>query len=290
MKFVTLSELNGAVRKNIWKVPRDIDFIIGIPRSGILAGSIIAEYLNCPLIDLDSFCIGAPPTGGARLRYWKPKHPVGKKKVLVVDDTVWGGGSKDTARRKLQPFLEDYEFVYLVVFLEGPGRNKIDIYLEDLTMYTNSFKETVLYEWNIIHHNENTMLSSVWDLDGVMCVEPPDEREKEKYLEYIANATPLFVPTPEIGGICTYRLESNRKITQDWLSKQGVSYRRLDMFPASSWEERNASGTSPERFKADYYRNAGWAKLFIESNDMQAREIARLTGKPVYCTETNKLY
>ena len=290
MKFITLQEMNEAIRKNLWKIPRDIDFCLGIPRSGILAASIICEYLNCPLVDVDSFCEGAKPTGGARLRYWKPKHPTGKKKVLVVDDTVWGGGSKITARKKLQKFSEEYDFLYLVVFLEGPGKSSVDIYLEDVTMYTNNFRENVVYEWNIIHHNENTMISSIWDLDGVMCVEPPDERNHEAYQAYIREATPMFIPTPEIGAICTYRLESNRAVTADWLSRQGVGYRRLNMFPADTWEQRNASGISPTKYKADYYRNQAWAKLFIESSDLQAQEISRLSGKPVYCIETNKLY
>lgn len=290
MKFVTVSELNEAVRKNIWKIPRDIDFVIGIPRSGVLAGALIAEYLNCPLVDLDSFCAGAKPTGGARLRYWKPKHPVGKKKVLVTDDTVWGGGSKITARRKLSSFSSDFEFIYLAVFLEGPGRDKVDIWLEDVTMYTNGFRENVIYEWNIIHHNEGTMEASLYDIDGVFCVDPPDERDEEKYLEYIKDATPLFIPTPEIGGIISYRLRKNEGITREWLQRYGVSYRRLTLFPADTWEQRNASGISPEQFKGDYYRNASWARLFVESDDRQARRIHEISGKPVYCVSTNSFY
>lgn len=290
MKFITLQEMNEAIRRNLWKIPRDIDFCLGIPRSGILAASIICEYLNCPLVDVDSFCEGAKPTGGARLRYWTPKHPVGKKKALVVDDTVWGGGSKKTAKMKLQQFSEEYEFVYLVVFLEGPGKNAVDIWLEDVTQFTNNFQDNVIYEWNIIHHNESTMNASMWDIDGVFCLEPPDERNKQEYLDYIKQATPLFIPTPTIGGICSYRLQSNEQVTRDWLEKQGVKYRRLYLFPASSWEERNASGISPYTFKAKCYSEAGWAKLFIESDDWQARKIAELSHKPVYCVESNRLY
>lgn len=290
MKFITLQEMNEAIRKNLWKIPRDIDFCLGIPRSGILAASIICEYLNCPLVDVDSFCEGAKPTGGARLRYWKPKHPTGKKKVLVVDDTVWGGGSKRTAKMKLQKFSDEYDFLYLVVFLEGPGKSSVDIYLEDVTMYTNNFRDNVIYEWNIIHHNENTMAGSMWDIDGVMCVNPPDERNEKEYQAYIGEATPLFIPTAPIGGICSYRLRKNADATIEWLNKQGVNYRNLSLFPADSWEERNASGISPYVFKARCYAESKWANLFIESDDLQAKEIARLSGKPVYCVESNRLY
>jgi hypoxanthine phosphoribosyltransferase len=290
MKYITLAEMGKAVRQNIHKIPRDIDFVIGIPRSGVLAASIVCEYLNCPLIDLDSFCAGAKPTGGARLRYWEPRHTEGKKKVLVVDDTTWDGRSKRTAKAKLQPFLDDYDFIFMVVFLEGPGKSYVDFWLEDVTMYTNNFRDNVLYEWNIFHHNEGTMYGSMWDIDGVFCLDPPDERNTEKYLEYIKNATPLFIPTPTIGGICSYRLEKNRAVTEEWLSRNGVKYGSLQLFPADTWEQRNASGISPERFKADRYGAAQWAKIFFESDDWQARRIFELTGKQVYCIETNKMY
>jgi len=290
MKYITVAEMDRTIRANIWKVPRDIDFVMGIPRSGVLAASLIAEYLNCPLIDKDSFCSGAKPTGGTRLRYWKPRHPQGKKKVLVVDDTVFDGRQKRKTKAELSRFSADYDFVYMVVYLEGPARDSIDIWLEDVSMYTNGFRDIVLYEWNIFHHNEDIMAKSIYDIDGVLCVNPPDERSGKEYLDYIADATPLFVPTAPLGGIVSYRLESNRAVTEDWLKRNGVQYRRLVLFGADSWDARNASGISPARFKGDYYRDAAWANLFVESDDMQAREIHLISGKAVYCVETNRMY
>ena len=283
--------MSQTIRDNIWKVPRDIDFIIGIPRSGIICASIISEYLNCPLIDIDSFASGAKPTGGGRLRYWKPKHGDGeKKKVLVVDDTVFNGGSKKIAKEKLRPFMDEYEFVFLVVYLEGFAKGSIDIYLEDVSMYTNNFREAVLYEWNIFHHNEDTMLHCIYDIDGVLCVNPPDERNEKEYIDYIKDAKPLFIPTTTIGALCTYRLSKNQELTKEWLKKAGVSYRYLIMFNANSWDERNKSGISPEEMKSQFYMSQSWARLFVESDDHQAQCIFKNTGKPVYCVESNKLY
>ena len=43
-------------------------------------------------------------------------------------------------------------------------------------------------------------------------------------------------------------------------------------------------------FKADIYRLRPWAKLFVESDDRQAREIHAITRRPVYSVETNKMY
>ena len=45
----------------------------------------------------------------------------------------------------------------------------------------------------------------------------------------------------------------------------------------------------PAAFKAAAYRSDRW-QLFMESNDKQAARIHDLTGKPVYCYDTNRMY
>lgn len=291
MKYITLNEFSKTIRDNIWRIPHDIDFVIGIPRSGTIAASIISEYLNKPLIDINSFCTGAKPTGGGRLRYVKKEEKEGEKlKVLVVDDTVFTGLSKKKARAQLEQFNDTHEFIFLAIYLEGPAKDSVDIYFEDLRSYTENYKQAVLYEWNIFHHNESMMKACIYDIDGVLCLDPPDERSGEPYIEYIKNATPLFTPTTTIGAIMTYRLTIYREITEKWLADNGIKYDRLLMFKAKSWDERNESGVSPEAMKGGYYKQAAWAKLFVESNDYQAQRIFQISGKPVFCVETNKLY
>lgn len=46
MNFRTLDQLNQCIYNNMYKLPRDIDLIVGIPRSGMLVANIIALYLN----------------------------------------------------------------------------------------------------------------------------------------------------------------------------------------------------------------------------------------------------
>ena len=291
MKYVTIGELGNTIRKNFYKIPHDVDFVMGIPRSGIIVASIISEFLNCPLIDSDSFIYGAKPTGGGRLRYYtEHKHENGKKKVLVVDDTVFTGISKKKLKEQLAPFTNEYDFIYLVVYLEGPAVNTIDIYLEDVRWATNGYREPVIYEWNIFHHNESTMEACMYDIDGVLCVNPPDERNNDEYIEYIKNAVPLFTPTATIGELVTYRLSKNQDITEKWLRENNIKYRRLTMFNAQTWDERNATGISPEIMKGKHYKSQSWAKLFVESDDYQAQVIHAISKKPVYCVESNKMY
>lgn len=288
MKYITLADMSRTIRDNIWKIPRDIDFIITIPRSGTIAGSIISEFLNVPLIDIDSFIAGVKPYGVGRLRYYNKKEH-NTKKVLVVDDTVFSGYSKVQAKEKLAGF-NDYEFIFLAVYLEGPAKNSIDIWLEDVSRYTNGFTELVMYEWNIFHHNEDIMASQLYDIDGVLCLDPPDERNEEAYLSYIENATPLFIPTAKIGGILTYRLIKNAEITQRWLAKQGIEYDQLIMFNAQTWEERASAGIGSGDWKGLIYRDLPQYKLMIESDPGQAERIAEISGKQVLCVGNNKMY
>lgn len=287
MKYITLSDLSKTIRNNIWKIPRDIDYIIGVPRSGTLCASIIASYLNVPLIDIDSFLSGLKPSGGLRLRYYNKLHKP-TNKALVIDDTVSSGRAMRETKNKLSG-LYNIQFVYMCVYLEGYGADAVDLYLEDVRKYTENFTSDVLYEWNIFHHNEVLMNKCLYDIDGVLCVEPPDERDEKKYIEYIKNATPLFIPTPKLGGIITYRLIKNKEITQKWLAENGITYNNIIMFNANSWEERNRSGISPGEFKGDYYKNNDY-KLFVESSEHQAKIILEIANKPVYCVETNKIY
>lgn len=288
MKFVTLAEMAKAIRENFHKVPHDVDFVVGIPRSGVIAAGIIAEFLNAPLIDLDSFVFGAAPTGGRRLRFHKNTGRA-RPRVLVVDDTIFHGRSMRGARAKLAPLAGKYDFTYLAVYLEGPY-DDVDVWLEDVRMFTNHFSSFVIYEWNIFHHISGFMSVCMYDIDGVMCVDPPDERSGQPYVDYIEHATPLFTPTTPIGGIVTYRLAKYEGITRRWLADHNVEYGSLLMFPAATYEDRHASGVTPAAFKADAYNAATWAKLFVESDDRQAQVIAAKTGKPVYCVQTNKLY
>lgn len=288
MKFVSIADLSNTIRRNFHRIPHDVDFVVGIPRSGVLAGSIISEMLNVPLIDVDSFVYGAKPTGGRRLRFHK-KSEREKQKVLVVDDTIFNGVSMRNAREKLAPLNDRYDFIYCVVYLEGPCQD-VDIWLENVQKYTDHFTSFVLYEWNIFHHVPNVMGQFIFDFDGVFCVDPPDDRNHDAYINYIKDATPLFIPSSPVGEIVSYRISKYEDITKEWLARHDISYGRITLFPADSRDERSVSGISPASFKAKIYRSRINASLFVESDDAQAREINRISNKPVYCISSNIMY
>ena len=101
------------IRRNLWKIPHDIDLVVGVPRSGMLPASMIALYLNTKFTDLDSFVNGhIYNTGWTRADFLK-KSDI--HKVLVVDDSIYSGKSIEDVKEKLF-VCEGYEFLFFANF------------------------------------------------------------------------------------------------------------------------------------------------------------------------------
>lgn len=209
-----------------------------------------------------------------------------ENKVLVIDDTVNSGNSMRKVRKKLASMTQ-YDFVFACVYAEGQkAKDMVDLWFEDVW---RKGETKWFYEWNILHHYEGNTRYFMFDIDGLLCKEPPDERIPDAYRLYLPDAIPMVIPTTFIGALVTYRLEKYRDITERWLEKYGVTYGQLFMYDAESYEIRN-SAESPACYKARLFKKATWAILFLESSAGQAEQIHRMTGKPVFCYENGKMY
>ena len=286
MRYIRLQDLCSTIRNNIYKIPHDVDAVIGVPRSGMIAASIVSEYLNVPLGDVNTFKDLKYVSGGDRLSLIKRTST---HKILVVDDSVFSGKSMRETKEKLKN-VEGYEFIYCVVYLEGDkGEKEIDLYLEDMRHEDKGWNNICLYEWNIMNHYGFVMEKIMWDLDGVFCVNPLRDDNEEEYLEFIKNATPLFTPKVRLNKILTYRCNKYRKETEEWLAKNGIRYNLLGMVAADNYIQRHQIAPSSAEYKANIYKQDD-AQLFIESEANQAEQIWKLAGKPVLCIENNYLY
>ena len=285
MNFRSVGQLSDQVLDWTRRLPH-YDVVVGIPRSGLLVATLISTYRNVPLAELDGFlegrCIGA----GASKRH-ATGRPLGQDdplsrpcRVLVVDDSVWTGNAMRRARKLVEaaglPHDVDYGAVYVL-----PGQeDAVDRYVEAL-------RPPRVFEWNVLH--VGTLGNSCLDMDGVLCHDPSgaDNDDGERYLEFIAGARPLHVPTAEIGWIVTSRLEKYREPTAQWLAAQGIRYRELVMLDLPDIPSRRRPGIRTA-FKADTYRQTG-AELFVESSVYQSFEIANLANRPVLCIDTMQL-
>lgn len=295
--YVTYNQLVEDIRRNIWKVPRDIDLILGIPRSGLLPASIIAQYLDKNIMIAQRFAevvengedLKANIHHGHRIDFLDNRNNKEIRNILVVDDTVYGGIQKKEWRDRFsKDCYKDFNFIFLVVYKEGSGN--VDIHFVDNRVDAmKSDYRIVLYEWNLFCHT-GLVHTMAFDIDGVICYDPPDERNLEQYLAYIKNPVPYRVPKIDKIGttIVTYRLKKYKQETENFLKSVGLSGSVLYMVDAESYEDR--AKMPPEVYKSNIYANSPHLKLFVESNDYQARMINQITKKPVFCVETNKVY
>ena len=273
MNYRSIANMNEILLKRLSILPRNIDLIVGVPRSGMLPANLLALYLNKPYTDLHSFMNGHIYKAGARGQFFDIKQ---YKNILVVDDSVASGSALAECKKNLQAHSTQFNIQYCAVYV-APGKEKtVDYYFETVPLPR-------YFQWNVFNHS--TLEKACFDIDGVLCVDPLPEQndDGDKYRSFLATAAPLFIPGSRIGTIVTSRLEKYRAATEAWLQQHKVKYNKLIMLDLPDMEARQKANNHAQH-KATAYQGGGHV-LFVESDLAQAREINRLTKKPVLCTE-----
>mgnify|MGYP003637412702 CR=1 FL=1 len=88
--------------------------------------------------------------------------------------------------------------------------------------------------------------------------------------------------------LVTARLGKYRDATEEWLGINGINYDKLVMGPWNNNRDRKAD-KEVLNYKVDAYQSSE-CKLFVESNDCLASNMARITNKPVICPMTERVY
>ncbi|MFT5760003.1 MAG: putative HAD superfamily protein [Alteromonadaceae bacterium] len=156
---------------------------------------------------------------------------------------------------------------------------------DDVDIVFTQVEPPRVFEWNIYHHP--VVANSCFDIDGVLCYDPSDEQndDGDKYIDFLENAKPRFIPTVNINILITNRLEKYRKETEVWLVKHGVKFDSLVMLDLPSKEDRLAQ-VDYYSHKSNFYKNSN-TTLFFESDINQAIEIANRANKFVFCVDEN---
>lgn len=272
MNYRNIRDLNNIILKKLSTIPRDFDLIVGVPRSGMLPANLLSLYLNRPYTDIHSFMNGHIYKAGARGQFFDIKQ---FKKILVVDDSVASGAALQECKENLKELSAQFDIKYCAVYVI-PGKEKsVDYYFETVPLPR-------YFQWNILNHT--TLEKSCFDIDGVLCADPLPEQndDGEKYIDFILNAPPLFIPGSKIGTIVTSRLEKYRKETEQWLKANNVKYNDLVMLDlpdmAARQKANNHGGHKAKAYMAKPY------VLFVESELNQAIQINKIARKPVLCT------
>jgi uncharacterized HAD superfamily protein/hypoxanthine phosphoribosyltransferase len=282
MNYRSITDLNDSIHRNRWKLPHRIDLVVGIPRSGLLAANILSLSLNVPMTDVDGLLAGRILTTGRSRRGKSLISTVaGARNIVVIDDSVSMGLAMRGARNRISSGLPGANLTYCAVYGSASRHPDVDVVLE-------AVPQPRVFQWNVMHHG--LLEHCCVDIDGVLCCDPRESQndDGEAYEAFLVNAFALDVPTKRIGWLVTSRLEKYRTQTETWLADRGIDYGELLMLDLPSKEERIRSGAHGT-FKAEVYRRLSKALLFIESEHRQAEVIARRSGKPVLCTETQVL-
>ena len=291
MNYRSVAQLSDQVLAWSRRLPRDIDVVVGVPRSGLLVANLVAVYRNIPLTDVDGLLEGRTIATG----HWKKGalNTVGggaeaqerfldqPRNVFVVDDTVGSGTSMARVRERIESAGLPHRVRYGAVYIAPDREDTVDTYAEVLH-FPRAF------EWNVLH-NPAIIHRMALDIDGVLCHDPTgaENDDGDRYREFLRTARPLFKPDYKVGWLVTSRLERYRVETEAWLNEHGIRYGELVMMPYPDRDTRmrmNAYGAH----KARVYRESG-AILFVESDVRQAVEIAELSRKDVLCIDTMQM-
>ena len=282
MNYRSYAHLSEDIRRGLPSLQRgQFDLVVGIPRSGMVPAYIIGLYLNVGVTSLDGLlsneAIKSGSTRRARLDLGVAQNA---GRILLVDDSISSGESLKSTLARIPHALRE-RITTLAVYSSRPERSDVDMFFEFIP-------EPRVFEWNVFHRS--LLGRACVDIDGVLCRDPTslENDDGERYIEFLENADPLILPSYRIHSLVTNRLSKYRPQTEAWLARHGVEYQNLIMLDLPSAAERQRLG-SHAAHKAKYYLDSG-LDFFIESDTRQAREIARITKKSVYCVDATQVY
>ncbi|MEY3020468.1 MAG: hypothetical protein RLZZ272_1452 [Actinomycetota bacterium] len=268
MHVTTVGDLARTVLEGLDRLPPDVDLVAGIPRSGMLPASLIALHLNVPLTDVGALLEGRVHETGTTRRTERsapaartPAH------VLVVDDLAGSGGTMRDWRDRLDEVARTSRLTYLAVYADPAAVGSVDLHL------ARSAPDTV-FEWNVLHLRGAKHVAV--ELEGVLAAPlgPDDHLDATTLRAALDRTRPRIVPSHRIGRIITARSDRHRPATEAWLERHGIQHDGLVMRPD---DVEDVVG-----FKARALRDAPQA-LYIEPDPEVAAELARRTGRAVWC-------
>lgn len=279
MNYKDVNDLKDATHKLAHELPTNIDVVVGIPRSGLLAANLLCLHLDVPMTDVDGLLRGDLIDTGNR--HGKSTSLEDIETVLVFDDSVLTGTQMTETQQRLAEEEFPFDIKYGAAYVTRFSHTYVD-------HWGDIVPRPRVFEWNIMHHP--LLRNSCVDIDGILCRDPTTEEndDGENYRKFLRQVDPKIVPNNRIGCLVTCRLEKYREQTEAWLDEHGIEYDNLIMMDHPNMEARQEAGDHAE-YKARIYNETD-APLFIESSHQQAQRIHKQTSKPVYCYESNEMF
>jgi hypoxanthine phosphoribosyltransferase len=269
IKFVTVNDLCLWTCEWIKTFPISFDVIIGIPRSGMIIGGIIASILDKPLASPESLKAVLRKSG------LEERDSIN---ALLVDDTVVTGKHLSAVLAAIRACSSKLNITTGALIAREDSKHLVDL----------SYKlipHPRIFEWNLIHYKRGKIAT---DLDGVICENCPPgvDSDEDSYIEWIKNAKPFLIPSFELDIIVSNRLEKYRAETEKWLRLHGVQYKQLILWSLDSKEYRKGQHAV---FKSDILLAQKPDEMW-ESSLWQAEHIWAATRIPTLCVDEMVLF
>jgi len=240
-------------------LPHDVDVVVGIPRLGIVSASIASVYLGKSLATVDQL-LTKKDSKGKSIEF---------KKILLVDDSISTGNTIMQAKNKIET-----QFSKVDIVLAAPY---VSIRNAEAIQYKWVVGDEMFFESDLSEHPKDNI---GYDIDGVLCEDPPKDAPDSVLAEFYKNAKPKFTPSYNIRLIASGRFEKYRKITEEWLARNGIHYDVLVM-------RANEADSIEVKVKAiRMYKPF----MFFESTIIEAKAIFAQTACRVLCFENKFLY
>lgn len=254
----------------------NIRAVIGVPRSGMFPATYIATRLGLPLGTIADRKIVITDTG-RRLR----GRSVADGVYLIVEDSTATGTSINELKAALSSELN---IRYSALYATPEASKKVDFYGRLLPL-------PHWFSWNFFGNQSLFKQFNVGtDFDGVLCPDCSleDDDDGHRYVRWMRSVRPLIVSRHvPIPFIITARLEKYRSETERWLRQHKFQWGELVMGPWADLRERarHCIGT----WKREQAQRLG-CRLFVESNDHQARIISSRWDHPVISVDGKTSY
>ena len=260
-------------------LPSDLELIVGIPRSGLLAASLLALHLNLPMTDVEGLIEGRVLQPGPRYAAGVAGLLDKPTNVLVVDDSVLFGSQIQAVKERIGAAGLPHTVRYAALYPAPGSEHHVDFFFEIV-------EAPRCFEWNLMHHPW-VLSKTCMDIDGVLCRDPTDAENDDgpEYQRFLLRADRRYLPSVPVRWLVTSRLEKYRAPTEDWLAANGVEYGELLMMDYPDMAARRAANAYAS-FKAEIYKKG--AILSSKARRCAQEEIARLSGKSVFCAETRR--
>lgn len=278
MEFRSINQMRKIIFESLPRFPKNVDLVVGIPRSGLLPATMLSMYLNKPLVDFDGYLSDRVFDVGAtkkRRNVRIDSNNSGRRNVIIIDDSVRTGHQMTLCKQSVKELGRDRldNIFWMSIFITPDSKKFVDLYL-------NVCKLPRIFEWNMMSSYE--LKFACMDIDDVITDMKNRNGKTIKHLE------PLYIPKMTVNHLVTCRIESQREDTVNWLKKYGIKYNNLHMMNYKTIEERKRKGNHAQ-YKAEIYTKTK-SRIFIESSLKQSRDIAKISKKPVICITDMKLY